>query len=359
MYSMENDKTIQIKNIYYMFAYACKDMYFHKFDKILTESFENVLDLFAAILQTCLEPLCKRGLYRDYRERQEDLSTLRGKVDIDASMALKMRREQKLCCSYDELSADNEYNRIIKTAARIIIASRDVKLKTREKLKRQMLIFQGIGTVEPDKINWSQIRFQRQNGSYRILMHVCNFIFSSLLLTTDEGEHYLAAFLDEQEYSRLFEKFVLGYYRKHYPALHASPAKIDWDVHSGDTRFLPKMQTDITLRQEDKTLIIDTKYYKKIYQNQSIFDRKSIRSQHLYQIYSYVKNKDISGEGKVSGMLLYAAVEGEDLPDEFVNIGGNDFYIKTLDLNQEFEKIQGQLDGIVSQFTAHFRTHMH
>ena len=58
-------------------------------------------------------------------------------------------------------------------------------------------------------------------------------------------------------------------------------------------------------------------------------------------------------------MLLYAAVEGEDLPDEFVNIGGNDFYIKTLDLNQEFEKIQGQLDGIVSQFTAHFRTHMH
>ena len=77
------------------------------------------------------------------------------------------------------------------------------------------------------------------------------------------------------------------------------------------------------------------------------FDKETLRSAHLYQIYAYVKNMDKENTGNVSGLLLYAKTQDEVFPDgkPFV-IGNNSIGAKTLDLNCEFEEIAGQLDDI-------------
>ena len=66
------------------------------------------------------------------------------------------------------------------------------------------------------------------------------------------------------------------------------------------------MKTDITLEYQGNILIIDTKYYSHTMQTNSLFNSKTIHSGNLYQIFTYVKNKDIENSGKVSGVLLYA-----------------------------------------------------
>jgi len=45
-------------------------------------------------------------------------------------------------------------------------------------------------------------------------------------------------------------------------------------------------------------------------------------------------------------MLLYARTNEEIIPDEKYNIDGNTFYVRTLDLSQEFEQIAESLHGI-------------
>lgn len=45
-------------------------------------------------------------------------------------------------------------------------------------------------------------------------------------------------------------------------------------------------------------------------------------------------------------MLLYARTDEEVLPDNTYKMSGNTISVKTLDLNQDFELIKGQLDEI-------------
>lgn len=158
----------------------------------------------------------------------------------------------------------------------------------------------------------------------------------------------MASFLDEQRMSRLYEKFILGYYQVHHPKLQANAEQIRWDLENGRVDFLPVMQTDITLRQGEKVLIIDAKYYKEVMQTR--FEGKKIRSEHLYQIFAYVKNLDREHTGKVGGMLLYAQTGETVQPEEYFSIGGNPIWVRTLNLNLPFLEISKQLERIVQEF---------
>ena len=95
-------------------------------------------------------------------------------------------------------------------------------------------------------------------------------------------------------------------------------------------------------------LIIDAKYYTRT--TQTNYDTHSLHSNNLYQIFTYVKNRDAEF-GKVphivSGMLLYAATDEAIQPNQPYQLSGNRISVKTLDLNQEFSAIASQLDQIV------------
>lgn len=159
----------------------------------------------------------------------------------------------------------------------------------------------------------------------------------------------MATFSDEHM-NRLFERFVLEYFRAHHKHIKANAEKIDWNIDNEQgitcTDFLPSMQTDIVLRKGDKVLIIDTKYYGKILR--SIHEKESISSGNLYQIYSYVKNMDIDNTGNITGMLLYAKTEESISKPIDAYFGKNRIIVNTLDLNQEFGKIKEQLDNIAA-----------
>ena len=152
---------------------------------------------------------------------------------------------------------------------------------------------------------------------------------------------------------RLFERFVLEYYKRHHGYLsEIRAAQVKWNLspETGESliRYLPVMQTDIFLRSGQKVLIIDTKYYGRMWQER--YDRATLHSGNIYQIFTYVKNQDAAGTGDVSGMLLYAKTQEEVAPDCSFVMGGNRISVGTLDLNQEFKRIAARLDRIVEEY---------
>jgi len=108
------------------------------------------------------------------------------------------------------------------------------------------------------------------------------------------------------------------------------------------------MQTDIMLRLKDQILIIDAKYYGKTLQQQ--YDKYTLHSNNVYQIFTYVKNQDKNNTGNVAGILLYAKTNEDITPDCMFNMGGNQIGAKTLDLNRDFSLIASQLDKLVEDF---------
>ena len=170
-------------------------------------------------------------------------------------------------------------------------------------------------------------------------------VWASLLPSMEQGSKKFSLF-DEESMPHLYEKFILEYYRQHFPSLHASDKAVQWDIPDdtdpGTIRLLPGMHTDITLRNHGKTLIIDAKYYQNSLS--SNMGKQMLRNAHLYQIYTYVKNEDRAHTGNVSGMLLYARTTEEIEPWLSVPIGGNQISVRSLDLNRPFAEIADSLD---------------
>ena len=219
-----------------------------------------------------------------------------------------------------------------------------MKEKYKNELRKELLFFNNVDTLEAKSIKWSNLTFQRNNRNYQLLVGICQLIIEGLLLTTESGVYRLQSWIDEQRMCHLYEKFILEYYKKHYPVLSVKAAQIPWWLDDGVSYMLPKMQSDITLRKGNTVLIIDAKYYS--HTMQTNFSKRSLISHNLYQIFTYVKNYSYSFgeyENKVSGMLLYAKTDEEIQPDNVYQMHGNQISVKTLDLNKDFSEIKQRL----------------
>ena len=346
---MTEDKGILIQNIYYMLAYAFQELRQNNYVEIQgEEAFDDIYDLFAEILARGISYQLKQGLYREYVARNESMQTVKGKVDINGTIAKRMRKSQQIVCNYDELSENNIYNQILVTTASILIRHSDVKKERKSQLKKLMLFFQNVEPTEIRAIRWNSLCFDRNNRNYRMLLYICYFVINEWLMTTDEGKYKLREFSDDHM-CRLFEKFVLEYYKKHHPETKPSATQIGWNIveEATDTSILPIMQTDVLLSLGQKTLIIDTKYYSKILQKQ--YSKETLRNNHLYQIRTYVEEYDRNHLHNVNGMLLYAKTKEDFFDDAQITLReGYTLFVRTLDLNTDFESIKRRLDSFIT-----------
>ena len=332
-----------------MLAYAFRVLKQSNYSQFATEDFENIHNLLAAILSKGVSQQLKQGLYREYVDKYDDLTVLRGKLNIQGTIKNRVQNKQRLSCEFDELSEDNIFNQILKLTATILIKDRYVDSEYKSELKKSLLYFGNVSDISASLIKWSTLRFQRNNQSYKMLMNICYLVIDGLLLSTQSGEYSMATFIDDQHMHSLYESFIREYYRYHYGnEISVSASFVDWDVPEGSEgiELLPKMKTDITLHKGEKTLIIDAKYYSHTMQHH--FDSNTFHSANMYQIFTYVKNFDKEQTGNVSGMLLYARTNEAIQPDNDYVIGGNKISVKTLDLNCDFEVIRGQLDAIIN-----------
>ena len=334
-----------------MLSYAFQVLNEQGYKNLATEQFENTADLMAAILAKGISIQIKRGLGKEYISQTESLSTMRGKIDIAESIKTQSLLKKQMVCDYDEFSTNGTMNRIIKSTVELLIYSGNISTKRIRELKKLMVYFTDVEKINLYTVNWN-MHYNRNNQTYRLLISVCYLVVKGLLQTNSDGTNKLMDFVDEQRMCRLYEKFILEYYRKEFPEITANASKIDWQLDDGISDMLPVMQTDIMLTYNEKILIIDAKYYS--HTTQSQYDTHTLHSGNLYQIFTYVKNKEAELEGKphdkVSGMLLYAKTDEEVLPDNDYVMSGNKISVKTLDLDCEFSQIAEQLNKIIEQY---------
>lgn len=348
---MKDKNGIAIKNIYYMLSYSFTNLNRDYDDEIAGEQFDNIHNLFASILSKGMARQIKHGLHREYVEKQEDIYEIRGKVDILKTVQNQKNGIPRAICSYDDLSPNNSYNQILKCVATLLLNYEGVNECYKDSLRKSLLYFKDISAIDYRNIRWTSIKFDRNNQTYRMLLGISQLIIEGMLLSENEGNMQLAQFIDDQKMCRLYEKFILEYYRKEMPLISAESSQIKWAVDDNNQSLLPVMQSDIMLSYQNKILIIDAKYY--THTMQTYYDTQTIHSSNMYQIFAYVKNKqeDIdASKYKVGGMLLYAKTEETFQPEVSTNISGNEIYVRTLNLNQDFAQISNELNGIVYNY---------
>lgn len=341
---------IKIQNIYHMLAYVYSQLRQKQFLNAGTEEFENAAGLLATLLSRGVRQQLKQGIYREYQDEREQLALVRGKIDVAQSVKTRSVLLKQLVCEFDEYTIDNRLNQIIKATIRVLLGA-DISFEQKLELNRLLVHLREVTDIDVRKVSW-RFRFNQHNQSYRVLMSVCQLVAEGLLQTDSKGTVRVLDYLHEGQMSDLFERFVREYYVKNHPRLNARATMIRWAGENDSLEFLPIMGTDTVLSAGSQTLIIDTKFYET-----PMLERhgaRKYRSSHLYQVFAYVKNlqaqKDEGAE--VSGLLLYAASSTGEVPTRFFDLSGSQVGVMAVNLDQDFAKIEKQLDEIPARLLA-------
>lgn len=340
---------IPIKNIYYMLSYAFQSLKELDVSVSSVESFDNVQKLCAEILINGMNNQIKRGINKEYVPETETLSSVKGKIEVSDTIKSQAIIRRQVVCTHDEFTINSRLNQIIKATLKFLIKT-DISTEQRKQIRKILILLDEVEDNNVYDIDWN-LQYNRNNSSYQLLIVICYFVIKGLLRTEEDGSTKVLDLFDEQRMSRLYEKFILEYYKKHYTELSASASYISWQLDNSEDTMLPIMKSDIMLQKDNRVLIIDAKYYS--YTTQKQFNKNTIHSGNLYQIFTYVKNKEFelrNKEHEVAGMLLYAKTDEEIQPDSQYSMSGNKIVIKTLDLNQDFSHISNSLDKIVSDY---------
>ena len=344
------DRSIVIQNVYVMLAYAFRAIKAKSISRVGRENFDNLHDLLAEILIRGMNSQIKRGLHQDYLSRTEELSTVRGRIDIAQTVNRRAHSRGRVVCNFDEYLPDTPHNQALKSVISLLIRRGNISKARQVSLRRLLPYLEDVALVPPTSVRWDELHYHRANASYRLLLGVCELIVLGLLPNEDDGDMKLESWFSDEAMSTLYERFLREYFVLHHPELSPSAPLIDWAVSDGiasGLHQLPKMRTDLTLRKGANRLIIDAKYYGKSMQTNRFSAKSTVNSANLYQILTYVKNEDVKQTGNVAGLLLYAKTDGFEQPELDVVVQGSRIGAQTLDLNKPWVEVRAELDALV------------
>ncbi len=137
-----------------MLSYAFTTLNQGGYEDVATEEFENMHNLFAAILAKGISRQLKQGLYREYLNRKEDVAVVRGKIDMPGTIQNRLSRRRVLTCEYDELSENNLLNQNLKTTVMLLLCHARVDQAYKSDLKKEMFIVFDVGSSRlPHRLN--------------------------------------------------------------------------------------------------------------------------------------------------------------------------------------------------------------
>lgn len=337
---------IPIKNVYYLLLYAWDALEQTDLQAISAEPKTELLDLLAAVLNRGVDRVLRQGLHRDYVCRREPLEAIRGKLDVSATFKADFQRRAEAVCEFDELSYDVLPNRILKATIGSLLQTEQLEIRLRKQLRASWHRLHEVSVIPLTDRTFQRIQFHRNNRVYRFLLDICRLLHGCLILIQHTGRFTFRDFLrDERRMRALFERFIRNFYRRHaegYRAIHSE--MIRWANATGspdDLAFLPQMRTDVTLRRPRLVLVVDAKYYGETLQEYR--GRATIRSGHLYQLLTYLKNVAATAmaDDEVEGLLIYPLTTRP--LDVDVRIHGHRIRVSTLELNQPWHQIHADL----------------
>jgi 5-methylcytosine-specific restriction enzyme subunit McrC len=340
---------IPIQNVYYLLCYAWRQMREGEIAETGAAQKKDVANLLGTVLANGTERVLKQGLDRGYVTQSETTSRPRGQIDFDTSLQRALFPQAKAHCHYDALSRDVLHNRILKSTLRELGQAKGIDEDLQNRLRLLARRFGDVSDVSLRRSLFQRVQLHSGNAFYKFLLRICSLIERNLTPTEGGAGKKFRDFLREEATMwKLFEKFTYHFYRREQERYDVSAPHIDWDVSGDAPEQLPNMRTDVVLSSPGKTIILDTKFSKKVLSEHR--EKKLFKSENLYQLFAYLQNAETKGGGfeKAEGVLLYPITE-PTLDKEIgrFEIRGHRMRVCTVDLNQEWDRIEGDLLSLV------------
>lgn len=348
---------IPVRNLWLLMLYASHLFREMEKNKISVEKNpDDIPDLVAEILCHKVELRIRRNLSYGYQSKAAILNRVRGRIDLLSTERNRLLDRGKIACRFDQLTVDTIRNRFVRAALENISnVVRNDFLSRKCRSLAGSLRNMGVTGECPGRSEISLDRFGRHDAEDLPMVEAAHLAFNLALPTEESGIKHLASPDREIHWIRkLFEKGIAGFYKV---LLSDQGWRVDagktirWPIErksSGIDKMLPLMKTDIVLDHHDskRRIVIDTKFNS--ITTHGWYRENSLRSEYIYQIYTYLRSQEDSGDTlseKSTGLLLHPTVD--NMVNEAVVIQKHEIRFATVDLGSTATEIRERLLQVI------------
>ncbi|OXS29351.1 MAG: 2-keto-D-gluconate dehydrogenase [Desulfovibrio sp. MES5] len=267
-----------------------------------------LLEIFIGEFLHAVERIVKRGLQNDYRQKQENLFALRGKLQMASHLRQNLCRRDRFFTETDEFSSNRPENRLLHTALHRVLAW--THSQANHQLARELsFVFAEVPISTASMVDFSLVRHDRCMVHYEAALDWARLILQEKSPLTGDGQHCAPSLLFPME--KVFEAFVAKCLAKQLmPAfyLREQAQNLCLVRHLAQDWF--RLKPDLLVLESKKNrLVLDTKW-KLIDASKGNSDKKyGLAQQDFYQLSAYGQNY-LEGQGSV--VLIYPKTDALD-----------------------------------------------
>lgn len=252
-------KGVKITNLFGMLEYAYGLKSFHLSEKGLydCDTLENFYDRLANILAHRILDRARRGFYHSYQPKSEQLSYLRGRIDLQRASLRPW--EVKLECHFEEHTSDIRDNQILTWTLLQILRSGLCTKNSSQSVSHAYRKLLSFAEPEPCGPEFFLDRiYNRLNDDYRPMHALCRLFLEHLGPAHNIGNHEMIPYLVNM--ANLYELFVAEWLKAQNLVGYSIEAQRDIII---DHRQNMKFRMDLVLcdgSSQQPKCIMDTKY---------------------------------------------------------------------------------------------------
>lgn len=276
-----------------------------------------------------LDTLLKRGLRFDYHRIEDQLTFLRGQLNLMAQLRQPPGKGHQFHVRHDVYTPNRAENRLLKLALDQVRMSTQQTESWRlaQELSVRLAEIPASKHVAEDFRVWGQ---ERLMAHYRSVKPWCELILNKQMPLAVMGEHHGISLLFPME--KLFEGFVTGWLRRRL----SSELKIQTPARSASlcmqlNQSMFRLEPDILITSPERGWVLDTKW-----KLLDAFDRTKkygLSQSDFYQLFAYGQ-KYLKGQGQMA--LIYPRTETFTAPLAPFDFGeGLTLAVLPFDLDEE------------------------
>ena len=231
-----------------------------KIPEIKLKEINNYYHILVLFLLEELEILFQKGLNSGYVQYDDNITTVKGKILFKEHLNSNYNRQDRIYCSFSELSLDTIENRIIKYTLYSLCHCYFNDDIIESELLSYYNRFDYVNLTSISLDVFQSIQYTPLNNYYQNIMTLCELILTDSSIDEEMiGERTVKSFLINM--NKLFEKFVTNLLKErlsNYKIESQIPSFAD--IEEKAYKIIPDII--IKNRKEKFLLILDTKYKK-------------------------------------------------------------------------------------------------
>lgn len=218
-----------------------------------------LLEIFISEFLRTVEHIVKCGLRSDYRQRQDNLFSLRGKLLMSPHLRQNLFRADRFFTEHDEFSTDRPENRLLHAALRRVLLLTGTPAN--QQLARELdFVFADVPPSTQTRIDFQQVRLDRGMGYYSDALAWARLILDDETPLTGSGRHSAPSLLFPME--AVFEAYVAKHLSRQLtpPLILKTQARSHHLVHHREQKWF-RLKPDLLIRDSERDLLVlDTKW---------------------------------------------------------------------------------------------------